>query len=57
MGKRKGKKAYQKVLDFNGGWTTGEANHPIGKKSTQRTPASKKLLNLFCVSSYVNTFS
>ena len=39
---RKGTKAYQKELDFNGGWTTGEANHHIGKKTTQRTHASKK---------------
>lgn len=39
---RKGKKAYQKELDFNGGWSTGEANHHIGKKTTQRTHASKK---------------
>ena len=40
MGKKK--KTYQKELDFNGGWSIGEANHHIGKKTTQRTHKSNK---------------
>ena len=39
MGK---KKTYQDKLDFNGGWTAGEAIHHIGKKTTQQTHKSKK---------------
>ena len=39
MGK---KKTYQDKLDFNGGWTAGEASQHIGKKTTQKTHRSKK---------------
>ena len=38
----KSKKTYDKELDFNGGWTAGEASHHIGKKTTQQTHKSKK---------------
>ena len=31
-----------KKLDFNGGWSVGEAAHHIGKKLTQQTIKSKK---------------
>jgi hypothetical protein len=39
MGK---KKTYQDKLDFNGGWSRGEASHHIGKKTTEQTLKSKK---------------
>ena len=35
-------KNIDKKLDFNGGWTPGEAAHHIGKKMTQQTVKSKK---------------
>ena len=38
----KSKKTYDKELDFNGGWTIGEAQHHIGKKTTTQTHKSKK---------------
>ena len=38
----KSKKTYDKELDFNGGWTIGEAQHHIGKKTTTETHKSKK---------------
>lgn len=36
------KKSYQEQLDFNGGWSRGEANHHIGKKTTEQVVKSKK---------------
>jgi len=30
-------------LDFNGGWTSGEAAHHIGKKMTEKVVKSKKV--------------
>lgn len=36
-------KTYQDKLDFNGGWSKGEAAHHIGKKTTERVVKSKKL--------------
>ena len=38
----KKKESYQDELDFNGGWTRGEASHNIGKKTTEQTHKSKK---------------
>ena len=35
-------KSYQDKLDFNGGWTRGEAAHHIGKKTTEQAIKSKK---------------
>lgn len=35
-------KTYQEPLDFNGGWSRGEAAHHISKKTTQQTQISKK---------------
>jgi hypothetical protein len=32
----------KKVLDFNGGWTVGEANRQIGIKNTEKVIQSKK---------------
>ena len=31
-----------KKLDFNGGWSMGEAAHHVGKKLTTKTVKSKK---------------
>ena len=33
---------YQNKLDFNGEWSLGEANHHVGRKTTQQTHKSKK---------------
>jgi hypothetical protein len=33
---------YKEKLDFNGGWSRGEAAHHISKKTTQQTQKSKK---------------
>lgn len=35
-------KKEKKVLDFNGGWTAGEANRQIGIKNTEKVIESKK---------------
>ena len=32
----------KKKLDFNGGWSMGEASHHVGKKLTTKTIKSKK---------------
>ncbi len=32
-------------LNFNGGWTMGEASHHISKKMTVKTHKSKKVYN------------
>ena len=37
------KKTYDSKLDFNGGWSMGEAAHHIGKKTKEQTIPSKKL--------------
>ena len=34
--------SYQNKLDFNGEWSLGEANHHVGRKTTQQTHKSKK---------------
>jgi len=39
----KKKKTYDSKLDFNGGWSMGEAAHHIGKKTKEQTIPSKKL--------------
>lgn len=36
------KKKHDDKLDFNGGWTSGEAAHHISKKMTEQTVKSKK---------------
>ncbi len=36
------KKKNDDKLDFNGGWSPGEAAHHISKKMTQQTQKSKK---------------
>jgi len=36
-------KKTQKKLDFNGGWTMGEASRQIGKKYSQQVVPSKKV--------------
>jgi hypothetical protein len=36
------KKKYNDKLDFNGGWSSGEASHHISKKMTEQTVDSKK---------------
>ena len=36
------KKKYDDKLNFNGGWTSGEAAHHISKKMTEQTVKSKK---------------
>ena len=36
------KKKHKESLDFNGGWTSGEAAHHIGKKMTEQVVKSKK---------------
>jgi 1,4-dihydroxy-2-naphthoyl-CoA synthase len=33
----------KKVLDFNGGWTSGEAARQIGKKMTEKVVPSEKV--------------
>jgi hypothetical protein len=38
----KKKETYQDKLDFNGGWSRGEAAHHIGKKTTEQSIKSKK---------------
>lgn len=38
-------KKTQKKLDFNGGWTMGEASRQIGKKYSQQVVPSKKAYN------------
>jgi hypothetical protein len=35
-------KKSKKKLDFNGGWTSGEANRQIGIKHTEKVVESKK---------------
>ena len=35
-------KKKKKDLDFNGGWSSGEAAHHIGKKMTEKVVKSKK---------------
>jgi len=39
------KKDKDKELDFNGGWTMGEAAHHVGKKMTQQTIPDKRKYN------------
>ena len=34
-----------KKLEFNGGWSMGEAAHHVGKKMTTQTVKSKKAYN------------
>jgi hypothetical protein len=36
-------KTYQDKLNFNGGWSRGEAAHHIGRKTTERVVKSKKV--------------
>lgn len=36
------KKKNTKELDFNGGWSAGEAAHHVGKRMTEQVVKSKK---------------
>jgi len=36
-------KKHKDTLDFNGGWTSGEAARHIGKKMTEQVVKSKKV--------------